>query len=68
MVSIERTLSKDVASLRKQINAFLHRAKLLEQEVKRQPRIKRALRREIKVMRKTAKAWSKTLKRLTKKS
>jgi hypothetical protein len=64
MATIKKVIAKDVAFLKKQMDAFLRRAAMLEKEAKNQPRIKKALDSEIKLMRKTAKNWSKALKRV----
>jgi hypothetical protein len=66
MTDAKKVIAKDVAFLKKQMDAFLRRAALLEKEAKNQPLIKKALGSEIKLMRKTAKNWSKALKRVTK--
>lgn len=67
MASAKKVIAKDIAFLKKQMNAFLRRAALLEKEAKRQPQIRKALNTEIKRMRKTSNNWSKALKRFSKK-
>jgi hypothetical protein len=64
MATVKKVIAKDVAFLKKQMDAFLRRAAMLEKEARNQPLIKKALGSEIKLMRKTAKNWSKALKRV----
>jgi hypothetical protein len=67
MATVKKVVAKDVAILKKQMSTFLRRAAVLEKAAKDQPRIRKALSDEVKLMRKTANNWSSALKRLTKK-